>query len=80
MIEILSPEQRVTKVTKQILHALEHGTHTGWLIDPTEQTIFVYYPDQKTKFFDEPEQQISVPGFASELRLTVAEIFGWLLD
>jgi Uma2 family endonuclease len=52
----------------------------GWLIDPTEQTIFVYYPDQKTKFFDEPEQQISVPGFASELRLTVAEIFGWLLD
>jgi Uma2 family endonuclease len=80
MIEILSPEQRVTKVTKKILHALEHGTQMGWLIDPTEQTIFVYYPDQKTKFFDEPEQQISVPGFASELRLTVAEIFGWLLE
>ncbi|MCT7955113.1 Uma2 family endonuclease [Laspinema palackyanum] len=80
IIEILSPEQRVAKLTKKILHALKHGTQMGWLIDPTEQTIWVYYPHQPLEVFDEPEQQIPVPAFASDLRLTVAEIFGWLLE
>ncbi|MBO0348386.1 Uma2 family endonuclease [Phormidium pseudopriestleyi FRX01] len=80
MIEILSPEQRVTKVTKKILQTLKHGTQMGWLIDPSEQTIFVYHPHQQPEVFDEPEQEIPVPAFASELRLTVAEIFGWLLE
>ncbi len=80
MIEILSPEQRVTKVTKKILHALKHETQMGWLIDPQEKTIFVYHSQHQIEVFDEPEQQIPVPSFASELRLTVAEIFGWLLE
>ena len=30
--------------------------------------------------FDEPEEHLPVPSFASELRLTVGELFGWLLD
>ncbi|MCT7967263.1 Uma2 family endonuclease [Laspinema sp. D1] len=80
LIEILSPEQSQTKVTKKILHALKHGTQMGWLIDPQEKTIFVYSPQQQTEVFDELEQQIPVPAFASDLRLTVAEIFGWLLE
>lgn len=80
MIEILSPEQRVTKVQKKILHALKHGTQMGWMIDPSEPTVFVYYPHQQPEVFDEPEQQIPVPAFATDLRLTVAEIFGWLLE
>jgi Uma2 family endonuclease len=80
LIEILSPEQSQTKVTKKILHALKNGTQMGWLIDPQEKTIFVYQPQQQTEAFDEPEQEILVPAFASELRLTVAKIFGWLLE
>jgi Uma2 family endonuclease len=80
IIEILSPEQRVTKVTKKIIQALKQGTQMGWLIDPNEQTIWVYCPHQPPEFFDEPEQEIPIPAFASELRLTVAEIFGWLLE
>ncbi|MBO0348385.1 Uma2 family endonuclease [Phormidium pseudopriestleyi FRX01] len=80
ILEILSPEQSQTKVTKKILYTLKHGTQMGWLIDPQEKTIFVYHPQQQTEVFDEPEQEIPVPAFASELRLTVAEIFGWLLE
>lgn len=30
-IEILSPDQSQTKVTKNILHCLKYGTHMGWL-------------------------------------------------
>ncbi|MEP0751134.1 Uma2 family endonuclease [Trichocoleus sp. Lan] len=80
IIEILSPDQSATKVTKKILHSLKHGTQMGWLIDPTEQTIFVYQAKQQPEVFDEPEQQLPFPSFASELKLTVGVIFGWLLE
>ena len=80
IIEILSPDQSATKVTKKILHSLQHETQMGWLIDPSEQTIFVYQPKQQPEVFDEPEQQLPVPSFASELKLTVGDIFNWLLE
>ena len=79
-IEILSPAQSQTKVTKNILHCLNHGTQIGWLIDPKEQTVFVYLPKQQPEVFDEPEQSLPVPSFASELSLSVESVFGWLLE
>lgn len=80
IIEILSPDQSQTKVTKKILHCLKYATQMGWLIDPKEQTVFVYLPNQLLEVFDEPEQQLPVPSFANELQLTVGELFGWLLE
>jgi Uma2 family endonuclease len=78
-IEILSPEQSQTKVTKNILHCLKHGTQVGWLIDPDEQTVFVYI-GETVQVFDEAQQQLPVPSFASELKLTVGDLFAWLLE
>jgi Uma2 family endonuclease len=80
IIEILSPDQSATKVTKKILHSLKHETPMGWLIDPDEQTIFVYQPNQQPEVFDEPEEQLPVPSFTRELRLTVSDLSGWLLE
>lgn len=80
IIEVLSPDQNQTKVTKKILHSLKYETQMGWLIDPDEQTVFVYHPMQQAEVFDEPDEQLSVPSFASELKLTVGIVFGWLLD
>jgi Uma2 family endonuclease len=80
IIEILSPDQSATKVTKKILHSLKYETQMGWLIEPDEQTIFVYQSNQQPEVFDEPEEQLTVPSFPSELRLTVGHIFGWLLE
>ncbi len=79
-IEILSPEQSQTKVTKNILHCLKHGTQMGWLIDPEEQTVFVHLPMQSLEVFDEPKQILPVPSFANELTLSVEFIFSWLLE
>lgn len=78
-IEILSPDQSQTKVTKNILHCLNHQTQMGWLIDPDEQCVFVYLPQQQTVVFDEPEMLLPVPSFARELQLSVGALFGWLL-
>ncbi|MBD2099784.1 Uma2 family endonuclease [Leptolyngbya sp. FACHB-261] len=79
-IEILSPDQSQTKVTKNILHCLKYGTQMGWLIDPAEQTVFVYLPQQLPEAFDEAAVQLPVPSFVGELQLTVGELFGWLLE
>lgn len=79
-IEILSPDQSQTKVTKNILHCLNHGTRMGWLIDPDEQTIFIYLPKQQPEVFDEPDQPLPMPSFADELSLTAGAIFAWLLE
>jgi Uma2 family endonuclease len=79
-IEILSPHQSQTKVTKNILHCLNHGTQMGWLIDPDEQTVFVYLPKLQPEVFDQSEQTLPVLSFAHELNLSVGLIFGWLLE
>jgi len=80
VIEILSPDQSQTKVTANILHCLKHETQIGWLIDPTEKVVFVYFAQQQTELFDHPEQILPVPSFASGLQLTVGALFGWLLE
>jgi Uma2 family endonuclease len=79
-IEILSPDQSQTKVTKNILHCLQHGTQMGWLIDPAERSVFVYCPDQPTTYYDELGTQLPVPAFVQEFSLTIEQLFGWLLE
>lgn len=77
-IEILSPEQSNAKVTKNILHCLQHGTQMGWLIDPADRSVFVYTPDRVTQVFDELIDLLPVPEFAQDFQLTLGDLFGWL--
>ena len=78
-IEILSPEQSQTRVTKNILHCLQYGSQMGWLIDPDEQTVLVYLPPAQVKIFDQPTDRLPVPAFAANVHLTVGELFSWLV-
>ena len=52
----------------------------GWLIDPSEQTVFVYRPKQEMEVFDQSDSILPMPSFASELCLTVKDLFAWLLE
>ena len=79
-IEILSPDQNQTKVTKNILHCLNYHSSMGWLVDPQEQSVFVYLPDRPTKVFDRLDTHLPVPEFAGDFDLTVGKLFNWLLD
>lgn len=79
-IEILSPDQSQTRVTRNILHCLKHGTQMGWLIDPEAKALLVYTPPNQVTVFDEPDDRLPVPEFASSLQLTVSTVFGWLLE
>jgi Uma2 family endonuclease len=77
-IEILSPGQSHSKVIRNILHCIDHGTEMGWLLDPEEPCIFVYDEKGTVRVFDQAETIVPVPGFAGAVQLTVGEIFGWL--
>jgi Uma2 family endonuclease len=79
-IEILSPDQGQTKVVKNIMHCLKYGTQMGWLIDPEEETVFVYQPKKEVEIFDEANERLLVPIFTKELELSLGEVFGWLAE
>lgn len=75
-IEILSPEQSQTRVLGKLLHCVQHGTQLGWLIDPTEETVLVVWPDQRVHLL---EGDTHLPTLATiDLALTVDQLFGWL--
>ncbi len=73
-IEILSPEQSQTRVTKNILYCLQHGG----LIDPEEQAVLVFLPPDQVKVFEIKDKLLPMPKFAADVTLTVEELFAWL--
>jgi Uma2 family endonuclease len=75
-VEILSPNQKVTKVISNILHCLRHGTQLGWLIDADERLILAFIPGQEPVELT-GKDSLPVPRFLS-LDLTVEQVFGWL--
>ncbi|MEB3293571.1 MAG: Uma2 family endonuclease [Synechococcales bacterium] len=77
-IEILSPEQSQTKVVRNILYCLTHGTQLGWLIDPDEKLVFVYFADSRVALFESGSDRIPAPAFAESFQLTVGQLFSWL--
>jgi Uma2 family endonuclease len=78
MIEILSPDQSHTRVTKNILYCLKHGTEMGWLIDPAEKTVFVYRPKQEIEVFEDLEDVLPMPEWVEGVTVTVETLFDWL--
>jgi Uma2 family endonuclease len=79
-IEVLSPDQSQTKVVRNILHCLAHGTQMGWLIDPDEKVVFVYFADRTLAVFEDASDLIPVPAFAEVFNLTIGQLFDWLRE
>lgn len=75
-VEILSPEQKTTKVIRNILHCLKYGSQLGWLIDPEERVILVFRPEQlPTELIGEDFLPV-LPNF--NFNFTVNDVFAWL--
>ena len=83
-IEIISPNQKSTKVIDNILHCLEHGSQLSWLIDPDEKSIFVFQTQQTPRVYkadlsnnETPQETLPILD-KIELYLTANKIFSWL--
>ncbi len=77
LIEILSPEQSANKVIKKIMVCLEAGTQLAWLVDPEDESVLVFKPQQ----FPEMKSAtniLPVLESLSLLELSASELFGWL--
>ena len=75
-IEILSPEQSSNRVIGNILYCLQHGCQLGWLIDPSDRSILVFFPNQQPELL-QGSAHLSVLG-EIDLALTVSQVFSWL--
>lgn len=75
-IEILSPDQKATRVISNILHCLKHGTQLGWFIDPDERSVLAFLPEQQPTELT-GDDRLPMPEFL-KLDLTVAHVFSWL--
>jgi Uma2 family endonuclease len=75
-IEILSPDQNMTKVLANLLHCSQHGTELGWLLNPTEASVLIVLPEQRIQLLTEGA---ALPVLTNiPLSLTVDQVFGWL--
>jgi Uma2 family endonuclease len=77
IIEILSPEQSANKVIKKILFCLKKGTKLGWLIDPEDESVMIFKPDQLPEIKSD-EEVLPVLESIQDWQLSAKEIFDWL--
>jgi Uma2 family endonuclease len=75
-IEMLSPDQNQTKVTRNISHCLDHGCQLGWLLDPATQMVIADPADQRSQTFSEAANVLPVPAFRANFTLTLGELLG----
>jgi Uma2 family endonuclease len=75
-IEILSPNQKATRVMDNLLHCLKQGYQLGWMIDPDDHSIVVFVPQQEPTVCrgTHPLQVLS----GINLNLNAQQIFEWL--
>lgn len=76
-IEILSPEQSSSRVINKILFCLKNHTKLGWMIDPEEELVIVFKPQQEPEI-KENEDILPVLDVLSGLQMSAADLFGLL--
>ncbi|MGC1396762.1 MAG: Uma2 family endonuclease, partial [Coleofasciculaceae cyanobacterium] len=77
VIEILSPDQSPSRVINKITFCLKHGTKLGWFIEPEDESVMIFQPNQlpDVKYNSE---KLPVLEVLKDWQLTVADVFSWL--
>lgn len=75
-IEILSPDQKDTKVIRNILHCLNYGANLGWLIYPEDRIIIAFPAHQSPVELSGSDRLPVLPEL--DLTITVDDVFGLL--
>jgi len=69
-VEVLSPDDRPSRVSEKVSFYLRAGTEIVWLIDPEERTLTEHRRGDVARIFDETEQVSAapvLPSFALDL-------------
>lgn len=74
VIEVLSPNDRLSKVNRRIGRFIKWGVPLVWLIDPKEQTVTIYRRGQPHEIL-EADQELTGDSVLPDFRCRVAEFF-----
>ena len=78
VIEILSPDQSPSRVIDKIIFCLkQQGTKLGWLIEPEDEAVMVFQPNQLPDVKYDAEN-LPVLEVLDDWQLSVADVFNWL--
>jgi Uma2 family endonuclease len=71
VVEVLSPSDRMTQVSRKLEHYLEHGAKLAWLVNWRKQQVHIYTSDSIESLTD-PDDVLTggevLPGFKCKLR------------
>jgi Uma2 family endonuclease len=71
VVELRSPEDRITTLQDKMLEYISNGAELGWLIDPKARRVYVYRRGQPTEYLENPEAIAGDPalrGFVLNIR------------
>jgi Uma2 family endonuclease len=69
-VEVVSPEDHFSRLTRKVVHYLEHGVRLLWVIDPEDRSLTVYRSDQPLRILGEGDTlsgEDVLPGFTCRL-------------
>lgn len=71
VVELRSATDRLSKLQEKMLEYRENGARLGWLIDPQNQRVEIYRPQQEVEVLEHPVElsgEDVLPGFVLNLR------------
>ena len=54
VIELRSPSDSLNTVKEKMKEYIANGAELGWLIDPQEKTVYIYHPNGKVEYLENP--------------------------
>ncbi len=77
VIEILSPDQSPNQLINKIIFCLNNGTQLGWLIDPEDESVAIFKPNQQPEIRYNSDN-LPVLDLLTDWQLSTADLFAWL--
>ncbi len=74
IIEIRSPDDRISTLEQKIRHFLENGCRLAWLVVPEDRSVRVFQPNSTTRTLSEGDV-LTMETLLPSFEMPVAEIF-----
>ncbi len=72
VVELRSPDDRLTVLKAKMREYIANGATLGWLIDAPNSRVYIYCPDARVERLDDPAMlsgEPELPGFVLDLKL-----------
>jgi Uma2 family endonuclease len=77
VVEVVSPDQRVNALVRRCLWYVSHGVNVALLVDPDDESIVMFRPDQIPRSLDASDR-IEVDDIIPGFDLTASRVFASL--